>query len=82
MKEKLKGIGTEVPCVGIGRFIGDYIGYDGDISDLTSPQEDELARRLHGLWILGCLIKAWKSISPNLQIENYINKYLVTYLQR
>jgi hypothetical protein len=75
VKEKLRGIGTEVPCVGIGRLIGDYIGYDRDISDLAPRQNDELAKRLHELWILGCLIEAWKSISPGLRIESYIRTW-------
>ena len=72
VKKKLRGVGTGVPCVGIGRLIGDYIGYDRDISDLTPRQNDELAKRLHELWVLVCLVKAWKSISRGLRIESYI----------
>ena len=75
VKEKLRGVGTEVPCAGIGKFIIDYIGFDGDISDLSLGQKDELRKRLHELWVLGCLIKAWKNISPDLRIENYMNTW-------
>ena len=76
VKEELKRVGTEVPCVGIGKkLIGPYIGHDGDICDLNSRQKDELAKRLHELWILGCLIKAWKSISPRLRIEEYLDTW-------
>ena len=75
VKEKLREIGTEVPCVGIGKLIGEYIGYNGNISNLTWRQMDELAKRLHELWVLGCLIKAWKSISPSLQIKDYLKTW-------
>jgi len=75
VKEKLREIGTEVHSVGIGKLIGEYIGYNGNISNLTWRQMDELAKRLHELWVLGCLIKAWKSISPSLQIKDYLKTW-------
>lgn len=58
-----------------GKIIKNYIASEGDINDLSPKQQDALMKRLHELWVLACLIKAWKNMSLNLEIKNVIRPW-------